>query len=528
MKKLAFILLFWPFSCFGQTPEILWWFDVDDRCVGQTSMADINNDGYRDLVFGCFRNDSMIYALSGFDGSLLWKYNTSGWQEGCNDAAPLIYDFDGDGNIDVFLASSCHAEAYLFDGATGAVKWQTYTNGRGSDSPPTFGDLNGDGNMEILFGQMGGWVMSLNPIDGSINWDLHVSSNAWIQTAPTLVDLTGNGNPDFVVATWHFEDNNKVYAFKGEDRSLLWSVDINDVVYHGTAVSDLTGNGIPELVLGDYSGTLYCINGYDGSVLWTYEAPFFIGAPAVIGDITGDGHCEIVFSSSYKHYALKSDGTLLWQYDTPNSGWSFRGAALADITNNNLPEVIFGTNKGNLIALNGTDGTVLWIVDLAEHYGEDFDINHAPVIGDFNNNGFLDVFVVGGKSFAEMENNYGRAYAIQVGMGTGPEWPLFQNNIRRTASLCDDIPTKAKIFKEIMDLHIFPNPIKSGEYLYINISKITENPIVKIANISGRILYSQKIEHNVIKIQLNIEAGVYFATVENDSDIYNARKIVIY
>ena len=74
----------------AQTPRILWWFDTNDSSFGQTAMDDIDNDGKYELVFGCYRNDSLIYALNAEDGSLLWKFNTTEYQEGCNDVYPAI------------------------------------------------------------------------------------------------------------------------------------------------------------------------------------------------------------------------------------------------------------------------------------------------------------------------------------------------------------------------------------------------------------------------------------------------------
>ncbi len=515
----------------SQNPQILWWYDVNDRCVGQTAMADLNNNGYKDFVFGCYRNDSMVYALSGADGSLLWQYNTSGWQEGCNDAAPLIYDIDGNGHKDVFIASSCHPVAYLFDGATGAVKWQTNTAGRGSDSPPVIADIDGDGALEIIFGQMGGWVMCLNAHDGQIKWNFAVDTDSWIQTAPTLVDLTGNGKLDFVVATWHFNnDSNKVYAFKGEDQSLLWSLPIQRHTYHGTAVADLNKNGEPELIIGDYSGRLYVINGRTGALLWTYDAGGYIGAPAVVGDITNDGNCEIIFTAGYNVVALKNDGSLLWQYTLPNFQQAFRGVVLSDIDNDGVPDVILGASKGDLIALKGSNGQLMWSLDLAQHYGDTFSISTAPVIGDFNNNGFLDAFVVGGKTrYPNFQNNYGRAYAVQIGSGSGPDWPMFQFDVFRRSSFCLPYSTNVsnKEKKNCKLFNVFPNPATTGQTLQLAFYEAPSSHKVAIYDMTGRRIYENETSASLLNVELNVSPAVYFVKVisKNKSE---SKKIVIH
>ena len=60
----------------AQTPTIKWWFDVKDASFGQSTAGDIDGDGKLEAVFGCYRNDSCVYALNTENGTLLWKYNT--------------------------------------------------------------------------------------------------------------------------------------------------------------------------------------------------------------------------------------------------------------------------------------------------------------------------------------------------------------------------------------------------------------------------------------------------------------------
>ena len=60
----------------AQFPQIKWWFDTDDSAFGQSASGDIDKDGKPEIVFGCYRNDSMVYALNAENGTLLWKYNT--------------------------------------------------------------------------------------------------------------------------------------------------------------------------------------------------------------------------------------------------------------------------------------------------------------------------------------------------------------------------------------------------------------------------------------------------------------------
>jgi outer membrane protein assembly factor BamB len=496
----------------AQSPRILWFFDTRDASFGQTAAGDIDGDGKLELVFGCYRNDSSVYALNAEDGSLLWKYNTHApGYEGCNDVAPIIHDIDGDGQKEVIVPSSCNAVTFCFEGRTGAVRWTART--RGSDSPPTIGDVDRDGKLEILHGEFGGYVICINAEDGSVSWEIPVDTRSWIQTAPTLVDLDRDGSPDFVVATWNRTagDTNKVYAFRGIDHSLLWTYPLTNVVYHGTAVADFDRDGKPELVIGDYSGTVSVLNGEDGSLAWSHVFPanFYAGAPVSVGDLDGDGSCEIIASGWYKYRALRSDGRTMWEYDIPQYASSFRGAALVDVDNDALPDVVFGTGNGAVIGLKGTTGDTLWTVDLASHHGSAaFEIDHAPVIADFDGDGTLDLFIVGGHAeYPDFKNNFGRGYAISIGRGAGPDWLMFQKNANRNGSLCTQEPSSAEDapVSPPVSVDLFPNP--SGGIVKIRAVGLRR---VDVANLLGMTLLSNHCEGDETAIDAgSLPAGMY-------------------
>ncbi len=513
------------FVCDAQTPVIKWWYDTHDASFGQSAASDIDGDGFLEVVFGCYRNDSSVYALNADDGSLLWKYNTHfPGAEGCNDVAPLIYDVDNDSLIEVIVPSSCNPVTYCFNGLSGSVKWQLNT--RGSDSPPTIADLDNDGKPEILHGEFGGYVRCINAEDGTSAWDIPVDINSSIQTAPTIVDLDNNGQLDFVVGTWNYNGEDSIYAFHGNNQALLWSYPVHDYMYHGTAVADLDNDGKPELVVGSYNDTLYCINGEDGTTNWKFTATGgYIGSPATIADIDNDGSCDVVFVSAYKVYALSNTGGLKWQYNIPGYEQSFRGAAIADINNDIFPDVIFGTNGGKVLALNGNDGSLIWSLDLAAHYGHpDFELDHAPLVADFDNDDTLDVFIVGGHAeYPAFQNDFGRAYMISTGKGNGPDWLMFQNDIHRQSSLCTYTPTALNESSVKQVVSLFPNPTNSE--INLSFSEIN-NYQFQIYNTLGEILFESN-GNGTVKVDISdFNNGIYFVKVSDMKNKYEMKKFI--
>ncbi|MFZ1730108.1 MAG: FG-GAP-like repeat-containing protein [Bacteroidota bacterium] len=507
----------------AQTPGILWSFDTRDASFGQSAAGDIDGDGLLELVFGCYRNDSCVYALNAEDGSLLWKYNThSATAEGCNDVASLIIDVDGDGTMEVIVPSSCNPTTYCFDGKTGALKWSAAT--RGSDSPPTIADVDGDGVLEILHGEFGGYVICLNAETGAFEWELTVDTHSWIQTAPTLLDADADGKLDFIVATWNSTagDTNTVRAYRCIDRSLLWSKPLADVVYHGTTVADLDHDGKPELALGDYSGTLYVLNAEDGSTAWSM-APLgpghYIGAPVSAGDLDGDGICELVAVSWYKVVALAHDGNRLWEYDIDNYSTAFRGAALSDVDDDALPDVVFGTSSGQVVALNGLNGSKLWSIDLASDYGNAlFALDHAPIIADFDLDGGLDVFIVGGHGeYPDFWKDFGRAYALSLEKGTGPDWLMFQHDYDRSGSLCRHGTTSVRIGTEaaLPRVQLYPLPV--NDELHIESG---DPRSYRILDAAGRVVaHRPETSSTTVWNISGLPSGIYFVLAENGSSL---------
>ncbi|MEO6833798.1 MAG: FG-GAP-like repeat-containing protein [Chitinophagaceae bacterium] len=525
MKKLLFLLLltFFYNASFAQ-PSIMWSFNTKDASFGQSAAGDIDGDGKLEIVFGCYRNDSSIYALNAENGTLLWKFNAAGVAEGCNDVAPIIYDVDGDGKLDVIVPSSCNPKTYCLDGKTGKVKW--VCNTRGSDSPPTIADIDGDGKPEILHGEFGGYVICINGEDGSVAWEIAVDTDSWIQTAPTIVDLNNDGKLDFVVATWNAVNRNanKVYAYRASDQKLLWTYPLSDVVYHGTAVGDLDGDGKPELVIGSYNDTLYCINGENGTTKWKYSLGnnFAAAGPAVIADLDDDGQCEVVFSAWYKMTALDKNGKVKWQTDIPGYGGSFRGPAVADVNNDRYKDVIFGTNTGHLIGLNGNDGSIIFDKNLRLNPADSlFDIDHAPLVADFDKNGTMDAFIVGGHAeYPNFYKDYGKAYMVSIGKGKGPDWLMFQHDVRRRSNVCEKDKTGVEEvnFSESSSLNIYPNPSSGAVWIELQSQSIGVARL-EVTNYTG-----QKIDDQKLKIDKGLNkvswkapkgstAGIYFFKV---------------
>ncbi|HQI71065.1 MAG TPA: T9SS type A sorting domain-containing protein, partial [Bacteroidales bacterium] len=217
-------------------------------------------------------------------------------------------------------------------------------------------------------------------------------------------------------------------------------------------------------------------------------------------------------------------------YSIPGYATAFRGAALADVDNDNQADVVFATSNGLVIALKGTNGTPLWSINLVAHYGDTLDFDHAPVIADFDADDTLDLFVVGGQAFyPDFQHNNGRGYALSIGKGNGPDWLMFQNDIRRQSSLCGNTPISVNENKSnTTSVLVFPNPGTSSVTIEIPHSK-KEDQLLVIYNSKGQLI--RKIvsvsEERILIETRDWQAGLYFFQLSDKSGCSAQGKFIV-
>jgi outer membrane protein assembly factor BamB len=456
--------------CFGfinillsQSPQILWRFNTHDESFGNAAIGKLTGDGSIQIAFSCYWGDSNIYVLNAADGSLVWKRNMGG----CNDAAPIIYDVDSSGQLDVILASSCNPVLTCFNGKNGTTKWQTAFGG--SDSPPSIADIDGDGKPEILVGDFEGYLNCFTADSGKLKWRVAVDTNSTIEASPALVDINGDGHPDIIVCTWAYGgngDSTAIYAYDGVTHKLIWKDPRpTDKIYHGAAFGNIIENGKPQLAISSYDGHVYLLNGPNDSLIWAYPTPglAYIGDPVAIGSLHNNGHLDMVYSNGNGEVdALDRFGNLEWSFFLPLYESSFRGATLADVNNDDTLDVVFAASDGKVYALNGSNGSLLWDINLRADYGDsNFTLEHGAVVASFKQDDTLDVFVVGGYTdYPNIQNDFGRAYALKIGVGTGPDWGMFQHDYTRSNCVCNLSPFTG--FTEVntpqIKVNDYPNP----------------------------------------------------------------------
>ena len=239
-----------------------WPYDNKDTFWSSPALADIDYDGLKEVIIGA---DS-----TGGNG---WPYPAGG----------LLYAFNGDGTM-----------VPGFPRITPEVTW----------SSPAVADINHDGRYEIVVGTghyykathristEGHRVYAYNS-DGSPvpGWPAPAAASTF--SSPAIGDIDGDGNREIVIAS------NQMYGI-GEDHIMAYRPNgqfLFDIRGYGgpmmasPALGDISGDGRPDVVIG--SGVQMCAWDYTGRVLWSQNMYNYVVTSPVVGDFDHDGNVEV-------------------------------------------------------------------------------------------------------------------------------------------------------------------------------------------------------------------------------------------
>ena len=311
------------------------------------------------------------------------------------------------------------------------LQW-SFATGSSIMSSPIYGDIDGDGKLEVVVGSDDNKVYAINGENGSKLWEFE--TGAYVTSSPALGDIDGDGKLEVVVGS--YDSDSKVYAINGEDGSKLWEFATGYRVFSSPALGDIDGDGKLEVVVGSSDNKVYAINGEDGSKLWEFPTGGAVLSSPALGDIDGDGRLEVVVGSDdNKVYAINGeDGSKLWEFAT---GYRvFSSPALGDIDGDGKLEVVVGSGDYKVYAINGENGSKLWEFATGDY------VVSSPALGDIDGDGKLEVVV------GSYDN---KVYCLDLGEGSyNPNllpWPMFHHDPNRTG-LYEPPPTRLRLVKE--------------------------------------------------------------------------------
>jgi len=242
-------------------------------------------------------------------------------------------------------------------------KWAART-GSPVTSSPAVASLRTTGNgTDVVVGSGDGRLYCINGMNGNIRW--RYQTGGAIESSPAISDIDGDGIPEVIFGS----DDGRIYALNGEDGTLLWRLTTRGPIYGSPALADLNNDGRPEVVVGGYDGNVYALDGA-GARVWTATTPLGhdtmgIRASPAVRDINGDGVPDVVVpAGDWNVYAFKgSDGTRLWNHSISgldqNTG-IVSSPLLAYLDSDSNVDVAVAGEYGSFFCLDGRDGSEKW------------------------------------------------------------------------------------------------------------------------------------------------------------------------
>ncbi|MBA3043980.1 PQQ-like beta-propeller repeat protein, partial [archaeon] len=288
-----------------------------------------------------FRNDTMHSGTSNATGNFsgvkcLWRYDTGSWII----SSPSVADIDNDGEKEIVFGSG-DGKIHVLNN-NGTEKWNKIVGYADYDitSSPTL--YNNDTEMEIVvttwdkvyvFNSTGKEIWNYTVDVDISNWTAYPLTTApLIQSSPIVTDLNNDNISEIIIASW----NGDVYVL-GNEGFLPWNRTFYTYILGGCdpiggyrdsicstpSVADLDNDSSSEIIFQTMSGNLTVLHS-NGTTFWYYPITWYeqtkpqlcqgVSSP-LIHDITMDGKPEVIIGSQDGYlYVFSWNGTLLWKF----------------------------------------------------------------------------------------------------------------------------------------------------------------------------------------------------------------------
>lgn len=284
---------------------------------------------------------------------------------------------------------------YVLDAATGNEIWKYKTGGKIFSTPAVYGA--GDA-ASVIIGSCDSYIYSFNIKSGKVNWKF--KCNKSVLGSPTIY-----GGKVYIGAS-----DNTFRALNAKNGKLVWKYEGIKGIIEAKPFVDKD-----QVVIGDWANTLYSLNPANGKLQWTWNKPGSrMLSPAAVWPIKANGNIifatpervtyglnaktgkqlwrvkggreSVGLSPDGQHYYVKTMKDSVFAFTTqmvavapqmaptqigPMKKWETNaefGYEIAPTPITSVPTggkenkglVFVPTDKGNIVALNHTDGSIAW------------------------------------------------------------------------------------------------------------------------------------------------------------------------
>ena len=258
------------------------------------------------------------------------------------------------------------------------VMWSLKGN-EGFSGPNEIRDPATGKTVAIVVAEVGNGIVCLSP-QGERLWQYAMTPPVTAYAA--VGDVDGDGAEDIVAA-----DAVGNIVLLDHTGKLQWQAKTPGGVRDKSCatIADLNEDGRAEILIGDISGYLSCFDS-NGKLLWRFQGQGTQMGPPLVADIYETKGQEIIVTSHDRHiYALSAEGQWLWDIYCDNDLFPNSTPILADINNDDIPELYIGGGLNHFYQINLQSARIEMEKNVQLH------INDAICSTDFNGDGKTEI-----------------------------------------------------------------------------------------------------------------------------------------
>ena len=315
---------------------------IDDTLglPAKTVALDLDEDGDYDIVVLDGATDSVYYYLNDGTGTFGSAVSMTETVHDLGSADGLeVADLDGNGKMDVLVASKVANKIIWFKNNGGLSFTQTDLSISSSISPTAFTvvDLDGDGDQDIINLAIAYDKVNFQENDGSENFSVTTIHDTGSSSNPKDIvagDMNNDGDVDFIVS---YGASVQVLYFDNDGSQNFTTSEILDVnQVKDMKVFDADGDGDLDIALASSaesggSDSVYFLENDNPGFTSTVVSDDAYDARAIsINDVDGDGFEDIISSGKQRMRWFKHNG------DNDNPAFSFQATIYNDDSDTTL------------------------------------------------------------------------------------------------------------------------------------------------------------------------------------------------